>query len=73
MNLLLYLCLGQLFAGCLSPLLSERHYRISSVVVMSSSGVLVCDFTTGTMNGDKFYTFVCACAPYSVYARIPSS
>ena len=27
---------------------------------MSSSGVLVYDFTTGTMNGDKFYTFVCA-------------
>lgn len=35
-----------------------RGQRISSVVAMSSHGVLAYDFTTGTMNGDKFFDFV---------------
>ena len=35
-----------------------RGQRISSVVAMSSHGVLAYDLTTGTMNGDKFFDFV---------------
>ena len=35
-----------------------RGTRISSVVAMSSSGVLAYEFHTGTMNGDKFFDFV---------------
>ena len=35
-----------------------RGVRVSSVVAMSSSGVLAHDFVTGTMNGKKFLDFV---------------
>ena len=35
-----------------------RGVRISSVVAMTSQGVLTYDCTTGTMNGDKFFYFV---------------
>ena len=35
-----------------------RGTRVSSVVAMSSEGVLAMDMTTGTMNGDKFLDFI---------------
>lgn len=35
-----------------------RGTRISSVVAMTSSGVITYEFHTGTMNGDKFFDFV---------------
>ena len=35
-----------------------RGTRISSVIAMTSCGVLVSDFITGTMNGDKFFDYI---------------
>lgn len=35
-----------------------RGTRVSSVVAMSSQGIIAIDMTTGTMNGDKFFDFI---------------